>query len=71
MYEDCSKHLKNAKIGGVLLLSIPFLGVLVKLFSINNFMALEIIYVISIGIYAYIKMEPYITCLSKYNEKKF
>lgn len=71
MYEDCSKYLKKAKIGLVLLASIPVLGILAKTFSFDTLSFFEIIYVIVAGIFGYIHTEPYITCLSQYKDKKF
>lgn len=71
MNEDCSKYLKKAKIGLALLGSIPFLGLLLNIFSVTTLDFLEIVYVIVVGILGYIRIEPYITCLSQYKNKKF
>lgn len=71
MYEDCSKHLKNAKIGFFVLGSMVLLGLLTKLGVLETFNALVMIYTVFSMIYGYIKIEPYIACLSKYKDKKF
>jgi hypothetical protein len=71
MYEDCNKHLKNAKIGFIVLGSMVLLGLLTKLGVLATFNSFVMIYTVFAMIYGYIKIEPYIACLSKYKDKKF
>jgi hypothetical protein len=71
VYEDCSKYLKKAKIGFILIGTIFFLGLLVKLEILGTFNTLILFYDIVVGITAIIYIQPYINCLSQYKDKKF